>query len=265
MELVYTVNIAAGVTMAALCFIALAILTQHDGMTHIRAFLGFWGVVAALGVLDRLLTSSWSWYSGHASFGLAMDAISNMFVIIAAYAMYRGTAFSWRDTALHALYWAVPVLFFIELGLGYLADHEKALVWQLFYAAPSAFIASVGLALVAIAVFREPLVAPVRWPLAILFALYAYLQMPAYICDYIQIEPLKEQVKEGQRIIVSFLAATKFGLAISLVVVLATYSKIAPAERIASQARVGLSILTGALTLFIFFYRYFEFRGLVSI
>jgi hypothetical protein len=215
MELVYTVNIAAGVTMAALCFIALAILTQHDGMTHIRAFLGFWGVVAALGVLDRLLTSSWSWYSGHASFGLAMDAISNMFVIIAAYAMYRGTAFSWRDTALHALYWAVPVLFFIELGLGYLADHEKALVWQLFYAAPSAFIASVGLALVAIAV--------------------------------------------------SFLAATKFGLAISLVVVLATYSKIAPAERIASQARVGLSILTGALTLFIFFYRYFEFRGLVSI
>jgi hypothetical protein len=263
MDPISKINIGAGILMAALCFGVLAVTLHREGMAHIRAFLMFWALNAIVGVLDRLWNALWPFYHEHSSLQWAVDALSNMAVIIAAYALYRGARFAWNDRTMHAMCYAVPVLFAVEFGLGLAAESDKELVWRLFYTTPGAFIATVALACVAIGVFREPLVRSVRWPLVILFGLYAYLQIPAYVCDFIQADGLGDQIKHGQQVIVAFLATTKVGLSLSLLVVVWAHMNAGSPEKV-DHARLGLTILSSALAIFVFFYRIVETLGITK-
>jgi hypothetical protein len=177
-DVITKINFFAAGLLALQGVILYIIMLHKDQKVHHQAFMLFWAAANIVNFFDWLTTNLTArlplWTD------LTMDTIENFLFVFAAYCLFRREDFSWRETNLYIGYalLAGAVLLVIMLGVNI---SDESVFWKLFYVSPNMLMSAAAFLAIGIAFFLEPVTRELRWPLLIIFCIYAVLQFPIYV------------------------------------------------------------------------------------
>lgn len=246
------------IIMAIMSFILLSVLYYRNGPRHHCAFFVFWGALSSTILLDKLLLF-WDTYNNTPFLGLPLEYITIVLPLLASYALYRGYAFVWNDKILYIFYAAIPVIFFSQCLFLLFFSKDSSFIWNLLLIAPISFVACIAFICLGISIFLEPAAASVRWPVLIIFSIYAYLTIPAYIFEYINLPLSQEELSYTMKILRSWRVIGGIGLIFSLFTLLVSNNSDPSAHRFSVVCRYILNVLSVALSAYFLLFHVYKF------
>lgn len=160
--------------------------------------------------------------------------------------------------------------FYNHDGLWNIIQNEK-FVWKLFYITPSAIIASLSLVFIGISAFREPLFNTLKWPILIVFFIYAYIQIPAYILyfafsthDLESLPEYKAAIEEGIHAITLFAVSGKCMFIVIFIGLLVNITDINQMKRFVAITNMIVGLFSIGFALLVLFYRVVTVISLVK-
>jgi hypothetical protein len=246
-------NILGAGLLAFQALFMLLVAIVKEGRSYYKALFSLWFIFIVLASLlayvfvqlQIRLPLQWD---------LALDTVSTFVLALAAYTLFRAESFDWSDKSfgvafvLFLAYEVMLIVFGIEID-------QSTLFWKVIYTSPSMLAASAAFLAVGVGIVRDSIAGSLRWPLLVIFVVYAILQPPGYYFEFIF-----SGVDAPERYILRlFNAVAKFVLFIAIAVAALSLLEERLTKAIMNGIRLGVWILSVGFGLFVFFYRFLSF------
>lgn len=248
--IITTINFVASALLGIQAFVLYSLIGHKDEHRHIQAFLVYWGIVW-ITIFIYYLLNFVNQTRPVELVGLSLDTISNFSLAFAAYALFKGKEFSWSDKYLRMGYGILPVAIISTITINVLVTSPD-IIWRMFYTSPNILMAAACAIAVGIALFKEPIAKVVQWPILIVFIIYAFIQIPSYYFDFIDMSVYSD---EPSKIMGMFRAAGKFTLLVLFSAIAISAGEKKKAESFVLSVKLTTWVLTVGFALFVLLFR----------
>ena len=245
-------NTILAAVMVIFCLAVIAKLLASERAKSDLAFVLFWGVWWLMILIIYPIFRATDFEKTHYWALQCIDMVGNASLFAAAYALFVGARFHWKDHRLADIFLAAGILIILCFMGGYFIESsEKA--WRVFVMAPSQVLACV--AFIAIAIAAGERFKDFRLPIYIGGGAYALLQVPAYYSVFIEHLGSPEDISPAGTTLKLFLACGKaFFTVLSISIVGCIVGK-KTSQVALSAVRITLTVVSIALTLSMIYLR----------
>jgi hypothetical protein len=215
---------------------ASALSAQQQTQPHRTAFLLFWAISWLATALNWLLQSL-DQFSLPVWLEFAVDTVANFGLWLAAYALYCGANFDWRDRNLKTGYALLPfVMLFVAIPEFLVGTSKSWESWGLIFVVPNTMMSFFGLILVGLYLFLDLHKSALGLILFSILIIYAVPQLAYYAT--LVVNPNSNFMEHLQM----FFVIGKIWLIVAFVVAVVSFYKADGVEKVVNSVRLVVNL-----------------------